>query len=429
MQTNHVHPPYSVLAAARVSALLLVLAATLLAGLGARALAQANANPPPKLTYQGFLTDQNGVPAGNTAPVNRTIIFRIYDALTSGNKLWASQQTVTVDKGHFSVLLGEGSAVGSEPFTTDLTSLFTGSDASDRFLELTVDNTTIAPRLQFLPSPYAFLARKAVEVDGGGIVSGTIPAARLSGADGSGLTSLNGSNIATGTVPDGRLSVNVAKLNTAQTFTAVNTFAEKVEIKGNKVLQFGSDVAGREGSAGSIGYATFTSGALDIVGAGSSAAARKVKMHAEGGLEVAGPVTATSFSGNGAIPIGGIIMWSGTVANIPSGWALCNGLNNTPNLQDRFIVGAGNAYAVKNTGGNANLTLSVAQLPPHTHTVSDAYYAERRGLGGAFSGSNDGYDNDNDLFARDINTGSTGSGQAIDIRPPFYALAFIMRVQ
>lgn len=47
-----------------------------------------------------------------------------------------------------------------------------------------------------------------------------------------------------------------------------------------------------------------------------------------------------SVSHGGLIPIGGIIMWSGTVATIPANWALCNGLNGTPDLRDRFIVGA-----------------------------------------------------------------------------------------
>ncbi len=46
----------------------------------------------------------------------------------------------------------------------------------------------------------------------------------------------------------------------------------------------------------------------------------------------------------GTIPIGGIILWSGSTGTIPTGWALCNGSNGTPNLQDRFVVGAGSGY-------------------------------------------------------------------------------------
>lgn len=128
-----------------------------------RALAQ-NAKPPTQLSYQGFLTDGSGVPFGNSAPVNKTVIFRIYDALIDGNLKWSSSQVVTVDKGYFSVLLGQGSQVGSETFNPDLTSLFTGPNASDRYLELNADGTRIAPRLRFLASPYAMLAKSATEL-------------------------------------------------------------------------------------------------------------------------------------------------------------------------------------------------------------------------------------------------------------------------
>jgi microcystin-dependent protein len=71
-----------------------------------------------------------------------------------------------------------------------------------------------------------------------------------------------------------------------------------------------------------------------------------------------------------AFPVGGIIMWSGSIASIPSGWLLCNGSSGTPDLRDRFIVGAGSTYAVNATGGFATYSLSGAQLPSHTHSLS-----------------------------------------------------------
>ena len=51
------------------------------------------------------------------------------------------------------------------------------------------------------------------------------------------------------------------------------------------------------------------------------------------------------------IPSGAIVMWSGSIGSIPAGYYLCDGQNGTPNLKDRFVVGAGNTYAVGNTGG------------------------------------------------------------------------------
>jgi microcystin-dependent protein len=74
-------------------------------------------------------------------------------------------------------------------------------------------------------------------------------------------------------------------------------------------------------------------------------------------------VTSTKTVGditNFLVPAGAIIMWSG--ASVPSGWALCDGTNDTPNLVNRFVVGAGSTYSLDATGGSANAT-----LPSHTH--------------------------------------------------------------
>jgi hypothetical protein len=65
------------------------------------------------------------------------------------------------------------------------------------------------------------------------------------------------------------------------------------------------------------------------------------------------------------IPTGGILLWSGSIGSIPAGYVLCNGNNGTPDLRDRFIVGAGSTYAVNATGGSAD-----SVLPTHTHTAT-----------------------------------------------------------
>jgi microcystin-dependent protein len=79
------------------------------------------------------------------------------------------------------------------------------------------------------------------------------------------------------------------------------------------------------------------------------------------------------------IPTGGIILWSGSIGSIPAGWVLCNGNNGTPDLRDRFVVGAGSTYAVNATGGSADST-----LPTHTHaaTVTDPGHDHDITLGG-----------------------------------------------
>ena len=68
---------------------------------------------------------------------------------------------------------------------------------------------------------------------------------------------------------------------------------------------------------------------------------------------------------------GMIILWSGNTGNIPSGFVLCDGNNGTPNLTDRFIVGAGAAYSPGATGGSSSVTLSVSQMPSHSHTINN----------------------------------------------------------
>jgi hypothetical protein len=195
----------------------------------------ASGNPPGKITYQGFLTDANGTPLANTVPENKTVIFRIWSGATGGTRIWSEQQSVAVDKGHFSVLLGEGSAVSGEvdTFAADLSLVFSGG--GDRYLELRVDGTTLAPRLQFLPAPFSVLAFRArgltdnrgsqkvfVDSDGLGIgvanprypldVNGRVVATSFSG-NGSGLTSLNANNISSGTLNSSRIpSLSASKI-------------------------------------------------------------------------------------------------------------------------------------------------------------------------------------------------------------------------
>ena len=70
------------------------------------------------------------------------------------------------------------------------------------------------------------------------------------------------------------------------------------------------------------------------------------------------------------IPAGVILLWSGSVASIPSGWLLCNGSSGTPDLRDRFVVGAGGSYAVAATGGATAVSLGTTNLPSHTHSIS-----------------------------------------------------------
>ena len=96
------------------------------------------------------------------------------------------------------------------------------------------------------------------------------------------------------------------------------------------------------------------------------------KLEVEGNVSVASSVTAESFHGSGTIPVGGIIMWSGST--IPTGWQLCNGTNGAPDLQDRFVVGSGSAYNIHDTGGENGVSLNTNQIPSHDHNVQVAAF-------------------------------------------------------
>lgn len=192
-----------------------------------------------------------------------------------------------------------------------------------------------------------------------------------------------------------------------------------------------------------------------------------------------------------ALPRGAVIMWYGAAGSIPAGWALCDGSNVggylTPDLRDRFIVGAGSSYNLGATGGTSSVTLNTDQIPGHSHNGStDSQSANHThnfsggtssagvhyhvfpgddqldgangvagwvaGYDGAFpydaksnrsgggklwqtsqsgshghtiSGTTDGV---SQTHAHQFTTNSVGGGAAHENRPPFYALFYIIKV-
>ena len=122
-----------------------------------------------------------------------------------------------------------------------------------------------------------------------------------------------------------------------------------------------------------------------------------------------------------AMPIGSIIMFNGKAEEIPSGWAICDGTNGTPNLIDRFILAS--TYC-GGTGGASQVTLTVSQLPPHKHKVAKCWY-------GKADNANDRqvvrWDETVDTNSQ-VWTGETGLGMPIDIMPPYYRLIYIMKI-
>ena len=147
-------------------------------------------------------------------------------------------------------------------------------------------------------------------------------------------------------------------------------------------------------------------------------------------------VATTAYVANNAIPSGGIIIWSGSSAAIPSGWYLCNGSNGTPDLRNRFVVGAGSTYAVGNTGGSAD-----AIVVSHNHTASDSGHTHSIGIGVATGGVGltvtggfrdrvivkDNGPIDTNSASASITVASAGASGTNANLPPYYALCYIQK--
>lgn len=151
-----------------------------------------------------------------------------------------------------------------------------------------------------------------------------------------------------------------------------------------------------------------------------------------------------------SIPSGVVVSWYGDKANVPSGWAICDGTNGTPDLRDRFIVGAGNSYSLKDTGGSDKVALNSDEVSSHDHeiTCSSAgghYHLVTRNIdlhstdpGGdgidtvsnyvAGNGYNYKTSTDGEHTHKITISSNNSKNLPHENRPPYYALYFIMKL-
>lgn len=155
------------------------------------------------------------------------------------------------------------------------------------------------------------------------------------------------------------------------------------------------------------------------------------------------------------VPKGTIIPWYGNLNSIPSGFALCDGQNGTPDLRNRFLVGAGSSYSLGSTGGENTHVLSINEMPWHNHNASSAvgYFRSRsntfygkgpsstlgwNAASGCFSvvesnlRSEGNADNNSTEYIVKFDgskiVSGQGSGWGHENRPPYYALYYLMKL-
>lgn len=185
-------------------------------------------------------------------------------------------------------------------------------------------------------------------------------------------------------------------------------------------------------------------GGLSVGGAASFGGTVTLSGNPSSNLEAATKQYVDSTVSGGGIPFGVIVAWHSTIATIPAGWVLCDGSNGTPNLRNRFIIGA-----AVDSGGVAYTTITGSNTPfggvkdavivDHTHTVNDAGHTHTYGpsnrtttsgsTGLLWSGTGTAGTTNTGLAVTGISINSaTGgvSGTNMNL-PPYYAVVYIMK--
>jgi hypothetical protein len=394
------------------------------------------ANAQANITSVGILTSLTV--SGNTSVTGNITANNISANRFTGTLTTAAQPNVTslgtlvsvsVTGNVMSGNVNTGNASFSGDIVVQGNAIIQGTTTTTNTSNLNVANTTIR------------LANGAVttsQINGAGLLAGNPTLASIVYSD---LQSAwtTSSNFYAGNI----IGANIAQANTINSTGVISASGNIVgdQIFSTLVSASGNVLGGRISSSGNIiASANITAGNLSVTGTTILTGIPTAPTAANGTSNTQIATTAfVSTAVTNGIPTGVIVMWSGSIASIPAGWFLCNGANGTPDLRDRFIVGAGSSYAVGATGGSANAT-----LVSHSHTasssVTDPGHAHNSVGNGAPNGGGAGIaltnpGNSPGLATAPASTGitvstsiSTAGSSATDANlPPYYALAYIMK--
>ncbi len=333
--------------------------------------------PTASIGYQGRLSIEDDPTHLERLEQPHELRFYLYRSERGGEPVWGRAVSVTPDeKGYFVTVLSDAEGTAVLDHAPALEAVL-GAAATDEELWLTFavgrdESREITPRQRLFPLKAAYAVNSAEKGSDGFTVTGTLKAYTFE------------SSTVTFSAPMRCRTLSV-------------TDAEKtLNVQGELTLNNG----------------------LSLLG-GPLKSEEKITL---------GPKT----TGGTFFPIGSIVMWSGAVADIPAGWALCDGANGTPDLRGRFLFGAATNLTLGSTGGSTSVTLTEAHIPKHAHSLT---YDEAKEQNVELFWLSRSSENEDERTWRGEKTRSTtaakrdGTTEAHSNLPQYYALCFIQRVE